>query len=185
MNRSNAAKNLPPPAPKGTRTPGSGRKPGTPNKISVAFRVLVQQMVEDPVYQHRLRADFKARRVHPTVESVIWAYHVGKPKQELELSGGLELTQRYESEREKLRGLGLSELEALAAESQALIDRAFDAASNGRLLQSALQDVVVEALQDKEDAETLANTSESDNTYSDNKSPKLDDAPGSDSDDKS
>jgi hypothetical protein len=119
---------------KGERTPGSGRKPGTPNRVTVAFHALVGQMVNDPLYQHKLRRDFRARRVHPTVEALVWAYHVGKPKTEIELSGGLELSQRFEDDRQKLRTLGLADLEQLAAESQRLVDEAFDRAMSGRLL---------------------------------------------------
>lgn len=160
-----------------------GRKPGVPNRRGVGFRTLIAQMIEDPVYQHRLRRDFRARRVHPMVESNIWAYHIGKPKTEIELSGSLELSRRFESDREKLQSLGLAELEALAAASQALVDQAFDAAVSGRLLQSVPQDVVVEALHDKDGAETLGNTSESDNKYYGSLNNPAESDPASDGDD--
>lgn len=177
------ANNLPPPCPKGERTPGSGRKPGTPNKVSVAFRVLIGQMVEDPFYQHKLREDFRKRKVHPTVEALVWAYHIGKPKTEIELSGNLELSQRFENDRERLRGLSLEELEALAEESQAVIDRAFDRAMGGAYLQPLPQDVVVEALDSKADAELPAKDRGSDNGSFVNLVPESDTDPASDSSD--
>jgi hypothetical protein len=133
------AHKTPPPCPKGTRHAGSGRKPGTPNRVNVAARALVAQMVGDPFYQHQLRRDFRKRKVHPTIEALVWAYHLGKPATVLELTGNLELSQRFEDERQKLRSLGLAELEALAAESQALVDRAFERAMSGRLLEPAPQ----------------------------------------------
>ena len=177
------AANLPEPPPKGERVPGSGRKKGTPSKRGVGFRTLIAQMVEDPEYQHRLRHDFRLRKVHPMVESNIWAYHIGKPKTEIELSGSLELTRRFESDREKLQTLGLAELEALALASQELVDRAFDAAVSGRLLQPAPQDVVIEALQDKADTELLGNVSGSDNKYYGALNNPAESAPASDGDD--
>jgi hypothetical protein len=151
--------------------------------VSVAFKVLIGQMVEDPLYQHRLRHDFRLRKVHPTVEAMVWAYHAGKPKMELELSGGLELSQRFESDREKLRSLDLAELEALATASQALVDHAFERAKNGRLLEPTLPDVVVEALQSKAGAELLENVRGSDNKYYGALNQSAESEPASDGDD--
>src|SRR5215203_4872971 len=82
----------PPPAPpKGTRHPGAGRKPGTPNRITVEARTLVSELVGNPNYQRKLRIDFERRKVHPTIESLIWTYHLGKPTQPIAMSGGLAL----------------------------------------------------------------------------------------------
>src|SRR5262245_218331 len=117
----------PPPAPaKGTRHPGAGRQKGTPNRISVEARTLVSQLVTDPAYQHRLRADFKVRRVHPTIESLIWQFHIGKPAQPINVSGSmaLDVAGRLEEERRIFAQLDVRDLEQLAAESQALVDRA-------------------------------------------------------------
>ena len=58
----------PPPHPRGTpRTPGSGRKRGTPNRKTVELRQLMGVLAGDVDYQHRLREDFRRRRVHPAV----------------------------------------------------------------------------------------------------------------------
>lgn len=61
-----------PPPPAGQRMPGSGRRKETPNRVSVAAREFAATLVNDPQYQHRLRQDFITRRVHPSVEAMIW-----------------------------------------------------------------------------------------------------------------
>ena len=58
--------------PKGDRFPGSGRKKGTPNRISVELKTLGRELTTDIAYQHKLREDFRRRRVHPTIEALIW-----------------------------------------------------------------------------------------------------------------
>ena len=54
------------------RTPGSGRKKGTPNRKTVEMRALMAALVDDVDYQHRLREDFRKRRVHSTTEARVW-----------------------------------------------------------------------------------------------------------------
>jgi hypothetical protein len=115
----------PPPHPKGApRTPGSGRKKGTPNRKTVEMRGLMAALVDDIEYQHKLREDFRHRRIHPSIESLVWAHVVGKPKDRLEVTAEVTLNEKLAAERELLRHLSLPELEALAAESQALVDKA-------------------------------------------------------------
>ena len=124
----------PPPAPaKGTRHPGAGRKRETPNRITVEMRTLVSQLLNDVEYQHRLRADFRQRKVHPTVEALIWAYAIGKPMQPVAMSGALALDvdARLDDERHLFASLDVRDLEQLAAESQGLVDRAI-ALAKGR-----------------------------------------------------
>jgi hypothetical protein len=114
----------PPPHPKGApRTPGSGRK-GTPNRKTIEIRGLMAALVDDIEYQHKLREDFSHRRIHPSIEALVWAYVVGKPKEKLEVIAEVTMNEKLAAERELLRQLSLPELEALAAESQALMDRA-------------------------------------------------------------
>ena len=121
---------LPPPHPRGApRTPGSGRRRGTPNRRTVEARQLCSDLVHDVRYQARLLHDFIRRRVHPSVEQMLWHYAIGRPEQRIELRGGLTVNQRLIAEREFIRAnLDLEALEALAAESQALIDRAVETA---------------------------------------------------------
>jgi hypothetical protein len=154
---------LPKPA-KGTRFAGSGRQRGTPNKISVEVKQLVSDLVTDLAYQHRLRRDFRARKVHPTIEALIWTYHLGKPRQTIDVNASVdvEVTAKLEEERRAFAVLDLAEMEALAAESQALVDKALTL-SRTRIAASMAQDVVVEALPDKGPPETLGNWAGSDN----------------------
>lgn len=112
--------------PKGERYPGSGRAKGTPNRVSVEVRALVSQLVTDPNYQHKLRQDFQRRRVHPTIEALVWNYHLGKPTQPVAVSGalGLDVDVRLDEEKRIFAQLDIHDLEQLAAESQALVNRA-------------------------------------------------------------
>ena len=115
----------PPPVwPKGTRPPNSGRTKGTPNRNSVEVKALVSQLVNDVAYQHKLRDDFRRRKVHPSIEALIWTYCLGKPKQTLDLTATVDLTARLEEEKRIFASLDVADLEQLAAESQALVDRA-------------------------------------------------------------
>jgi len=147
------------PPPKGTRLPGAGRKKGTPNKISVEVRRLVSDLMTDADYQRRLRADFRQRRVHPTIEALIWTYHLGKPKQQIELSGSVDVTARMEAERAAFASLDLADLEQLAAESQALVDRAMALSK----IRQTPQDVVVAGYLPEVSGESLGNRAGSDN----------------------
>lgn len=121
MPRGNPAKVV---RPKGQRCPGSGRVKGTPNRASVEVRQLIGDLVNSPKYQWKLRRDFDGRKVHPAVESMVWAYHLGKPRQDLNVTASVDVTGRLEEERRVFAQLDIGDLERLAAESQALVDKA-------------------------------------------------------------
>lgn len=153
----------------------NGRTVGTVNRVTVELRALFGQLVNDPQYQRKLREDFRARRVHPLTEARVWEYHTGKPKTEVDVN--LNLTARFELEAELLRGLDLAQLEALAAESQALIDRAVALANEGR----RLPDIGVDTLDGKEGPETLGNSPGSDNkSYVNSADPTAQNSPSPD-----
>ena len=115
----------PPPHPRGApRTPGSGRRRGTPNRKTVEMRALMTGLVHDVDYQCRLRQDFRRRRIHPTIEALVWAHTVGKPTERVQLSADVTMSQKLEQERELFSKLSVEQLEVLATESQALVDRA-------------------------------------------------------------
>ena len=73
-------------------------------------------LVTSPTYQARLRRDFDLRRVHPTIESLIWQYHIGKPTQTV-LMASMDVNGRLAEERAAFAALDLHDLEQLAAES--------------------------------------------------------------------
>ena len=115
----------PPPVwPKGTRPPNSGRVKGTPNRISIEVRELVAQLMNDAAYQFKLRADFRRRKLHPTIEALIWSYHLGKPKQIVDLTASVNVDARIEEERRAFAALDIRDMKALAEQSQQLVDRA-------------------------------------------------------------
>ena len=114
----------PPPHPRGSaRTPGSGRKRGTPNRKTVELRALMGVLAGDVDYQYRLREDFRRRRVHPTVETLVWSHAIGKPTERVQLSADVTMNQKLEEEREQFSRLSIQQMEEIAAASQALVDR--------------------------------------------------------------
>jgi len=128
---------------------------------------LASQLVNDVAYQTKLRIDFRRRRVHPTIEGLIWNYHLGKPTQPVAMSGSmaLDVTGRLEEEKRIFAQLDVADLEVLAAESQRLVDRALalTRASRAPVIDVTPQPVVIDAGSPDVEAETLAKQSGSDN----------------------
>ena len=54
----------------------------------------------------------------------MWAHIVGKPTERVQLSADVTMSQKLDQERELFSKLSLEQLEELAAESQALVDKA-------------------------------------------------------------
>ena len=71
-----------------------------------------------------MRRDFTRRRVHPSIETLIWHYVAGKPKESIQMIGSIEFGERLAADRELFGKLSVKQLEVLAAESQALVDKA-------------------------------------------------------------
>ncbi len=88
------------------------------------MRELMTSLCHDVDYQHRLRADFRRRRVHPAIESLVWAHTVGKPTERVQLSADVTMSQQLDQERELFRKLPIEQPEILAVESQALVNKA-------------------------------------------------------------
>jgi hypothetical protein len=63
--------------------------------ISAEARRAVLSMVEDEQYRARLLADFRARKIRPAVEVMIWAYAKGRPVESVEHSGTLQLDDEF------------------------------------------------------------------------------------------
>src|SRR5436190_22665863 len=105
----------PPPHPRGTpRTPGSGRRKGSLNRRTVHMRELMASLCGDVDYQYRLRADFRRRRVHPTIEALVWAHAIGKPTERVQLSADIAMTQTLQKEVELFSRLSVQEMEEIA-----------------------------------------------------------------------
>ena len=111
--------------PKGSpKVPGSGRRRGTRNRRSIAASALASELLNDVGYQYRLRRDFTRRRVNPSIETLIWHYVAGKPKESIQMTGSIGFSERLEAERELFSKLSIGQLEELAVASQALVDKA-------------------------------------------------------------
>ena len=111
----------PPPHPRGApRTPGSGRKRGTPNRKTVELRELMTALTGDIDYQQRLRRAFISRRVHPTTEARIWEYTIGRPKEQIEVS---TMDARIAAERDLFLTLSVEQMAEIAADNDALINK--------------------------------------------------------------
>src|SRR5262245_13072531 len=115
----------PPPRPRGSPRPiGSGRKRGTPNKRTMRMRELLSSLCHDVSYQHRLRSDFRRRRVHPAIESLAWAHTIGKPADRVQLSADVTMNQKLKEERELFSRLSVEQLEEVAADNERLLAKA-------------------------------------------------------------
>ena len=133
----------PPPHPRGQpRTPGSGRKKGTLNRKSIELKALMAMLVNDVSYQYRLRDQFVKRRVHPTAEALVWAYAVGRPVDKVQMAASIAMSEQLAAERALLSSLSIDQLEALAKESQGLIDRARAMAEANRRSDTQRDDAV-------------------------------------------
>jgi hypothetical protein len=125
----------------------------------VELKTLFGQLVNDVNYQTQLRHDFRKRRVHPTIEALVWHHTAGKPTETIALTGQLSVNARIEDERRAFGLLDLTEMEELAAESQRLVDRAMHLAEvrSGRI-------PVINALPEQVSEDLLGNSAGSDNT---------------------
>lgn len=70
----------------GLKRGGSGGRPkGTPNKVTIEAREVAASLVDDPVYRAKLVEDWRARKVNPAIEQMIWHYAKGKPVERYEV----------------------------------------------------------------------------------------------------
>lgn len=69
----------------GLRRGGQGRTKGTPNKVTTEARLAAAAIVDDPEYREKLLAAARARTLPPAVETMLWHYAKGKPKEELDV----------------------------------------------------------------------------------------------------
>lgn len=67
--------------------PGPGRPKGSMNQSTRMARDFARGLIESASYRKKLAADFRARKVHPSVEVLMWHYAAGKPKEVVEVDG--------------------------------------------------------------------------------------------------
>ena len=64
------------------RQKSGGRKKGTPNSSTAEARTLCRNLVSDEEYQQRFRDRFVRGQLPSHLESMVWQYAYGKPRQE-------------------------------------------------------------------------------------------------------
>ena len=69
----------------GLRRGGPGRPPGVPNKATIEAKQVCSELVDNPDYRERLKARLIAGKLPPAVETMLWYYAKGKPKEVLEV----------------------------------------------------------------------------------------------------
>ena len=65
----------------------AGRPLGSVNKSTAEVKEVARDLVDDPEYRDILRTRLKSGECSPAVESMLWYYAYGKPKEQLEISG--------------------------------------------------------------------------------------------------
>lgn len=73
-------------------SPGPGRKKGVPNRATAEVRAACVAIVDDLEYRQKLLTRARAGTLPPAVECMLWHYAKGKPKDQVEHSGGMVLS---------------------------------------------------------------------------------------------
>jgi hypothetical protein len=68
-----------------------GRLPGQPNKVSLEIKAHARAVIEDPDYQEKLKARL-LKGSSPQLEVLLHYYAYGRPRQEIDLTGGGKVT---------------------------------------------------------------------------------------------
>jgi hypothetical protein len=68
------------------RTAGPGRPPGRLNNATIEVKEACAKLVDDPIYRERLKARLIAGKLPPAVETMLWFYAKGKPKEQIEIN---------------------------------------------------------------------------------------------------
>ena len=71
------------------REKSGGRQRGSANRSTIEGRDFARRLMDDPAYRENLRERLLSGKVHPGVETMLWAYSYGKPKDHVQLSGSV------------------------------------------------------------------------------------------------
>jgi hypothetical protein len=63
-----------------------GRKPGVPNKATVAVKEAARELVEQAAYREALARRLVSGRLAPAMETTLWHYAYGRPKESTDLT---------------------------------------------------------------------------------------------------
>lgn len=75
-----------------------GRPRGVPNKVTIEARHAATALIDNPQYRERLGKDLIARRLHPSIEQMLWYYAKGKPVDRVEQGGPGDFRHQSEAE---------------------------------------------------------------------------------------
>lgn len=70
--------------------PGPGRPKGSKNPTE-RQRAYFRKLLESKTYREKFEADLKDRKLHPSVEVLAYYYAYGKPKDQLEVGGNVDV----------------------------------------------------------------------------------------------
>lgn len=79
----------------GLKRGGPGRKPGVPNRTTVEIRDLARKLFDEE-YWKRAHQRVLSGRIAPAVEAKLLAYAYGEPKQQIDLSGQVNVVGQLE-----------------------------------------------------------------------------------------
>jgi len=65
-----------------------GRPKGVPNKATSEAKAACALLVDDRVYRRNLQKRLRAGKIAPAVETMLWHYAHGKPKETIAHEGG-------------------------------------------------------------------------------------------------
>lgn len=71
----------------------AGRPPGVPNKVTVEAKAFCTKVLRDQRYVKSIWRRIKADTLPPAVETMIWYYAAGKPKERVEFGADKTLAQ--------------------------------------------------------------------------------------------
>lgn len=64
-----------------------GRPKGVRNKATIEAKRICSDLVDDPIYRANLQKRLRAGKLAPGMESMLWWYAKGKPKETAEIDG--------------------------------------------------------------------------------------------------
>lgn len=71
-----------------------GRIKGTPNKTTTDIAQCCRDLVDDVKYRASLKTRLDSGQLAPALESMLWHYAHGKPKEHVEHSGEIQMPSR-------------------------------------------------------------------------------------------
>jgi hypothetical protein len=65
-----------------------GRTKGTPNRVTAEAREACAEIVDDRAYRSELLERARAGKLAPGVETMLWYYAKGRPREDIGVAGG-------------------------------------------------------------------------------------------------